>query len=290
MIEQAIEFVISQVHEPALAHPDLPVEIKNKITNNRTTIKSFSKVGDLYQYIRRFSSAGVETNDSVFNALEEHNLRSLETIIGDYEQGFKYELNDFTVLSDFVFGEIYSSYDIANFAKTYDVRQGIYLVGDEPNYEAIFTKVTLGLEGSYPNEWLKEGVELKHYIKASNNSFSLRNLEWKHNRAFINAAEHNVPIYVFIKSGTECRLEGIFTYVDHETDENGGIWFRLVKSDAFDARLEVTIDAYQETLAKQVQKALQDSSEARQTRLSKAPKKPKKQNQKNLLMSWMELI
>jgi 5-methylcytosine-specific restriction protein A len=37
------------------------------------------------------------------------------------------------------------------------------LIGDEPNYQAIFIKATLK-NGAYPNEWIKVDKELKYYM------------------------------------------------------------------------------------------------------------------------------
>jgi 5-methylcytosine-specific restriction protein A len=275
LIKTAIEYVLNLVHTPALDHPDLPVDIKNRVRNNKVTIQKFRRVGDLYQYIIRFSREHGGSEDT-FNALNDLGLESLETILQGFEAEFKYNLVDNTVLSDFVLGDIYTSYDIANFSKTYDVRQGIYLIGDEPKYEAIFTKVTLGADGSYPNKWLKDGIELKHYIKANKGNFSDNNLEWKHNRAFINSNKNGVPIYVFIKTDTVCKLEGIFEFVSSEKDNDGGMWFRLIKSNEDYNQIKVTVESYEDTFLKQVQKSRASGQKARSQRLVSANKKPKK--------------
>ena len=64
MIEQAIEFVVSSVHDPALSSADIPDAIRNKIIKNRSNIRKFRKVGDLHRYISRFSSSGTETESN----------------------------------------------------------------------------------------------------------------------------------------------------------------------------------------------------------------------------------
>ncbi len=43
---------------------------------------------------------------------------------------FKNELEDVTVLDDFIIGKNYSSWDISILSQTYDTQSGIYLIGD----------------------------------------------------------------------------------------------------------------------------------------------------------------
>jgi len=272
MIKEAIEFVVSKVHRPALANSALPAAITNKIARNKVMIENFKKIGDLYLYLQRFSDKDSSAGGVVFDALTSLNLESIETIVYEFQERFSSRLRDFTMLDDFVIGEVYSSFDIAIFSKTYNVMQGIYPVGNEPNYEAIFTKVTLDGDGSYPNEWIREGVELKHYMKSINGNFSI---DYKVNRAIINAK--NYPIYVFVKTGTNCTLQGIFSCHNYERDESGGIWFRLIKSAFFEADLEITQDAFNQDLEAEVAESLNDTAEDRGARLKMATPKPTKQ-------------
>jgi 5-methylcytosine-specific restriction protein A len=278
MIDKAINFIISNVHNPALSNPNLSKKIKNKVQSSKTIITNFKKVGDLYLYLKRFSGdkhggGGKDTFDEM-NSL---GLETLETIFSSFEDKFEQELNDFTVLSDFTVGETYTSFDIAIFAKTYNVLPGIYLIGKEPKFDAIFSKVTLGSDKGYPNEWIKEGLELKHYLEAQNGNISDQNIKFKRNKAILNSAKNSTPVYVFIKNGKECYLEGLFKYKSLEKDESGARWFRLVKTDLKDKRTEITLDAYIKELEQQVEASKNSSKEDRQARLKNASKKPQKQ-------------
>jgi hypothetical protein len=91
--------------------------------------------------------------------MKENDLKTFEDIFEDFKEKFKYKIDDVTTIDDFIIGEDYSSYDIGIFAKTYNIQNGIYLIGDEPNYQAIFIKATLK-NGAYHNEY-KEWIMCK---------------------------------------------------------------------------------------------------------------------------------
>lgn len=272
MINEAIEFVLSSVHEPALAHPDLPQAIKNKIISNRTMIRNFSKVGELFIYMQRFDADDKAAGDDVFNALAENNLESLETIIDEFGERFQYQLNDYLMLSDFVIGHVYSSFDIAIFSKKYNVQQGIYPIGRAPGYEAVFIKVTLGGEGEYPNEWIKEGEELKYFLKSRLDVFKTSYVE---NQAIINA--NNYPVYVFIKTGTDCLLEGIYAFSETVREESGSIWVKLKKRSDLASETHITQEAFEKQLERKVDASSKGSKDDRDKRLKNASRKPRRQ-------------
>ena len=168
----------------------------------------------MFEYLKRFKDTHGTGNDDLYNAFKELGLKTFEDIYDEVSTKFRYEIDDVTVLEDFIIGEEYTSYDIAIFSKIYNVQSGIYLVGDEPNYQAIFIKVTLQ-NGAYPNEWIIPGKELKYYMFAPSERYDPT---YKPNKAIINSGD--IPIYVFIKEGTVCKLEGIFEYVEYITEED----------------------------------------------------------------------
>jgi len=106
MINEAIQFITSKVHDPALAHPSLPKEIKSKVRSTKIIINNFKRVGDLYKYLSRFSNnlhggGGRE----MYDEMTKYGLETHESIFEKFEKKFKYEINDFTVLTDFVIGQ-----------------------------------------------------------------------------------------------------------------------------------------------------------------------------------------
>ena len=54
MIEQARNFILKEVDNPALNHPDLNQKIKNKVQNSKNIVNKMKKTGDLYKYLKRF--------------------------------------------------------------------------------------------------------------------------------------------------------------------------------------------------------------------------------------------
>lgn len=267
MIKQAIEFILSRVDEPALAHPDLDRSIRPKVSNTKVRIQSFKKIGDLYHYMERFSSLPKPGQDEAYKALKSLGLETYEDIFEEFKEKFKNYIQDIMTLDDFVIGNIYSSWDISNFAKVYDNLQGIYLIGQEP-YKAIFIKVTLQ-NGKYPNEWIEYGQELKYFMKSISGKFDAN---YKVNKAIINSGQ--TPIYVFIKEDTQCKLVGIFKYLDYYNEPDDSKWFRLEKMDSFNFQNPVTFEEYHNGLEKEVKKSRVSTQKDRLDRLAKADKKP----------------
>lgn len=274
-IEDAINFVFEQVEGPALEHPELEQTYKNKVKNTKTIISRMKKIGDLHRYLKRFKHvlpAG-HPNRNLYDRFKELGLKTAEDIYPKFVDKFSYYIDDVTVLGDFVVGTEYTSWDIAIFAQTYNTQSGIYLIGDEPNYQAIFVKATFE-EGKYPNEWIKPNETLKYFMYSHRGKFKK---EYKYNAAIINSHQTNTPIYVFQKDGTRLLLKGIYRYEsDHQNLEDESRWFILQKVDTLAAKKPMTDEEYFYEIQKRVEKASQDTPQDRRRRLKEAEEKPEK--------------
>lgn len=227
VIQQAISYLENQVYEPALIHPTLPDEIKGRVKKSRSQIRSFSKVGDLYSYLSRFTlDGGLDANIKTHDVLKEYGLETLEDILPKFVEQFSNHIKDVTTIDDFVIGALYTTTDIMNFAQNYNQFRGIFPIGDEGSYYTIFIKATISGE-KYSNEWLKEGEELKYYFYSHKGNFSP---DYELNKAIIDFPK--LPIYVFIKSDSEesiFRLEGVFELKQAVYPPDGKNWFHLIK-------------------------------------------------------------
>jgi len=240
-VDKAINFVLDKVIYLALESNDLDQTYKNKVKNSERLIKNFRKTGDLFKYLKRFQQDHGTNNEDLYNALRGEGLNTFEKIYPEFRNKFKYELEDVTTLDDFIIGEDYNSYDIAIFAETYNIQSGIYLVGDEPDYQAIFVKATLE-DGDYPNEWLKEDQALKYYMYAVRDKYKI---DYKYNKSIIKSSERDVPIYVFIKDGKICTLNGIYEYEDYFVEEDDKKWFKLSKINSVDIGKPMTKEEFE---------------------------------------------
>ncbi|WP_074435595.1 hypothetical protein [Oceanobacillus jeddahense] len=194
-INVAINFVIDKVENPALKHPNLEDNYKHKVKHSKTIIQKMKKIGDLHRYLKRFEDVAPigDPKRKLYDRFKELGLKTSEDIYPEFLEKFKQYVDDVTVLEDFVIGKEYSSWDISVFAQTYDTRTGIYLIGDKPNYQAIFLKATFE-EGKYPNEWIEPDQILKYYMYSLKSTFKK---EYKFNAVILNSNQTNTPIYVF---------------------------------------------------------------------------------------------
>lgn len=266
MSNRAIQYVLDNVIESALACDELDKSFKNKVQNSKNLFRNFRKSGDMFKYLKRFETSHGTGNDDLYMEFKRLGLKTFEDVYHEVGVKFKDEIDDITVLDDFVIGEEYTSYDIAIFSKTYDVQSGIYLVGDGPNYQAIFIKVTLQ-NGAYPNEWIIPGKLLKYYIYARKQNY---NPDYKVNKAIINSG--NIPIYVFIKEGTVCKLEGIFEYVEYVTEEDDRKWFKLKKKELSKLDALITAKQYNQELENDIKNIHQLSDTELNNRISTSDK------------------
>ncbi len=265
MIEKAIKDVLDSVIDPALNNRKINKDVKAKIKSTKTLLNNFRKIGDLYTYLSRFKSNNY-ARGVVFQNLEKNRLMSFESFLPLFKKKYKPYLNDVTKLDDFKIGFPYTSFDIAIFSKTYNNQAGIYLI----NEEAIFIKVTLE-GGKYSNTWIKKNEELKYYMQSRSGNF---NENYKANQAIINS--ENKPIYVFIKNGAECILNGIYHYQSHHTERDGAKWFLLTLNKEINPKKIVSLDDYEKEFEQKVLKSSQSNRKKRLKRINSSPKKPEK--------------
>jgi 5-methylcytosine-specific restriction protein A len=270
MIEQAKNYILSQVDDPALQHPDLDKSIKYKIQNSKNVVNHMKKTGDLYAYLSRFNRVPSPGESIVYDEMKKLGLLTYEDVLPTFIERFSNDFDNVTTLNDFVIGGTYSSWDIAIFAKTYNVQSGIYVIKGQPHPKAIFIKATLS-NGKYPNEWLIENEELKYYFYSLKEKFSPT---YEVNQAILNSKQTGTPIYVFIKEGTVLTLSGIYEYVSDHTEVDGSMWFRLRKVTSTETARPVTDQEYYQELEKKVRASQHSSKAERQKRLQEAAKKP----------------
>lgn len=268
LIKKAINFILSTVNDPALASTELSKEIKNNVRSSKIIIERFKKIGDLYRYIKRFEKPPAPGESKVYDNLKKLGLNTYEDVVSDFESRFSNYFDEVTTLSDFIIGHVYTSWDIAIFARTYNCQSGIYLIGKKDNYQAIFIKATLN-GGKYQNEWLVPDEELKYYMYSLKNNF---NPEYKVNNVIINSA--NVPIYVFTKYEEKFTLSGIFSYAGYSVENDGSKWFRLNKNDSFLIADTISEEEYNNNLEKLIKKSSELPLNEREERLKLASRKP----------------
>ena len=91
---------------------------------------------------------------------------------------------------------------------------------------------------------------------------------YKSNRAIINS--RHIPIYVFIKEETVCKLEGIFEYVEYVTEADDSKWFRLRKKDLNKLDGQITAAQYNKDLETDIKNISDLSDEELNDRISKS--------------------
>ncbi|MEN8698419.1 NUDIX domain-containing protein [Bacillus infantis] len=274
-IDDAIKFVVEEVEDPALDHPNLEDTFKNKVKRSKTIVHRIKKIGDLYRYLKRFEVVPPvgDPKRELYDRFKELNLKAYEDLYPEFVERFANYIDDVTVLGDFVLGKEYTSWDISIYAQTYDTQSGIYLIGEEPNYQAIFVKATFE-EGKYPNEWVESNTVLKYYMYSLKDTFKK---EYKYNSAILNSVHTNTPIYVFQKDDTKLTLKGIFQYAsDHHDPKDGSRWFILHKVNSLETNKVMTEEEYNQELNKQVRSSKKVDRKDRRNRLNKAEKIPSK--------------
>ncbi|MBX4150736.1 NUDIX domain-containing protein [Paenibacillus lautus] len=270
-IEAAIEFVVDEVEAPALEHPLLEKAFKNKVTRSKVIVHRIKKVGDLKRYLQRFEFPAKPGANALYDRFKELGLKTYEDLYPEFCLKFASELDDVTVLDDFVIGRHYTSWDISVFAQTYDTQAGIYLIGDRPNYQAIFIKATLE-NGKYPNKWVIPNEKLQYYFYSREGVFSE---SYAYNAAIIDSKHTSIPIYVFINRDSVLHLNGIFEFDSvHADADNGSKWFVLNKKNSLYIKRAITPKEYNEATAKEVHKARETDKALRRERLKHADKIP----------------
>ena len=120
MIEKIQEHIFQSVERPALASNELEDKYKKQITSAMRLIRQFRKPGDLLMYMDRFS--GSNQHNHIYQRLKELGLTTFEDLGQSLQQLFGDQRTDCTNLDDFVIGQEYNSYDIAIFAKSYNIQ------------------------------------------------------------------------------------------------------------------------------------------------------------------------
>ncbi|WP_201008721.1 HNH endonuclease [Paenibacillus glycanilyticus] len=275
IIHDAISFVVEEVENPALMHPSLEDEFKNKVTRSKTIVHRIKKIGDLKRYLQRFEIIPPpgDQKRALYDRFKVLGLKTYEDLYPEFVRKFAQYIDDVTVIDDFVIGKEYSSWDISIFSKTYDTQSGIYLIGNEPNYQAVFVKATFE-EGKYPNKWIESNELLKYYMYSLKGNF---NPSYKYNAAIINSVKTNTPIYVFEKQDTRLILKGIFKYEsNHFESSDGSRWFLLRKINSLQTNKMLTTREYDVEIEKQVHISRKSTNFERKKRLLDADKTPAK--------------
>jgi len=220
IISEAKQFVISEVVAPALNSTRLSEKSKSKIRRTKLWVEHCRDIGNIYDYICRYNGQKDKNFSFVYNELKKLSMTSVEDIITPFKEKFAPYIDNRFGLSDLELGKIYSSWDISILSKSYNEQKGIYLVKEDSRIKAILTKVTLE-KGPYENKWIDRDT-LKHYMKSRLDEYKE---EYDVNRAVITS--NGIPIYVFVKNGTDCIYEGRFIYESKGEDFTGAKWFVL---------------------------------------------------------------
>lgn len=270
-IENAREFVLQSIHEPALTSTALSDRTKDVLRSQKVWIERFNRVGDLWIYLNHFQSTNAD--DTVYQDLHAHGFNSAEDILPAFNQRFTAWLEDITTPDSFVVGRSVSPHAILSLARIYDTRAGgILPIESGGHIDAIVIKATL-TGGKYPNAWLNGGNTLKYYFKSIGDTFKE---SYKENRAILN--NPGTPIYAFVRDTPKANFiyKGVFYYQSHHTEADGAMWFELGRSFAGSTSPAVESTYLQDELDKQVAQSAQQPANTRQARLAAAPKKPQK--------------
>lgn len=267
ILEEAKQYLIDSVLNPALEHDELDKSIKDKVKYTRSWINHFPKVGDLSIYLNRFSE---NTNKTIYKELKKLGLLTFEDIVKDFNRRYNFLSNDITNQSSFIIGEKYSSFDILIFAQTYDTRSGgMFILGDN---EAVIIKATID-NGFYPNLWIEKDTILKYYMKSIKGKFKA---SYKENKVILENQE--IPIYTFVRQNDkeDFIYKGIFKYLKDDYDKETK-WFILKKDSIYDNQEMITYSKLVENLNDKIEDSIHNyTDDERRKRLDIANKKPKR--------------
>jgi len=271
-IDAARNFIMDRVQRPALSSATLSSELKDKVKHSDIWLQKFKRVGDLFNYLQRFSE---DQNDAIYLGMKACGLLTFEDIKAEFAESFQPWLNDCTRPSDFVIGEPYSPYDILIFTKNYDTRAGgMFVLPATGTPALVVIKATLS-GGAYANEWLEPSRRLKYYFKAiTRNGKQEFGEHFKANAAILQ--NPNIPILTFVRSSdsTPFTYQGTFAYAGHHAEPDGSRWFELALCDSQPTEVVAELRFLENDLAARVATALASSRTDRLARLETAPKKP----------------
>ena len=254
-IDEAKEFIVGRVINPALNSRSISQKSKESIKKTRQWIEHCKFVGDLFAYISRFTGEGDRRYETVYSELKKYGLTPIEDIKQPFINKFKDSLDECLKISDMQEGESYSSWDISIMARVFNIQRGIYLLENEGIVEGVLTKVTMGGDGDYPNYWIEYGYVLKHYMLEFKGK---TDINFKANKAIIES--NGKPIHVFLKEGIDCNYAGIFDFDSFDESNDGSKWFILKKRSQ---EKVFSLNKYKTELEKNVQSALRFPKERR---------------------------
>ena len=267
-IDEAIEFLDSNVLQPALKNPQLSEKVKASIKHTRSWLPRFQRVGDLVAYMDRFQG---NKGTSIYKGLKDADLTTFEDVHQEFMTKFGSWASERIRSDDFVVGQEYSGSHLQIFAGIYDDRSGgILPIGANGNFQSIIVKATLS-GGKYDNQWISEPDVFKYYLKSVNSVFK--------EKFYVNDAiisNPHVPVLVFYRAMASGKFTfaGAFRNKQIHTEEDGAKWFELVsRSDGLNPQL-VDEHTYRRELSGRVQKSLASTHEQRLKRLKAAPKQP----------------
>lgn len=269
-IDEALEYIYSEVLRPAIQSPLLSEKIRRKVKNTEIWLTHFQRIGDLLIYLKRFEAS---KNDPVFTELKKLNLRTFEDIVVEFEEKFILWSQDFTRVSDFIIGENYSSHQILIFAKTYDTRSGgMFVLKSGGQVSSVIIKATLS-GGRYANSWISEPNQLKYYLKSISNNFSER---YKPNAAILD--NHSIPILTFVRNSSQnpFTYQGIFNYHSIHSEADGSKWFNLIRATQQPRNILVEASFVSKILMDEIKLSSELSPEQRHTKLKIAPRIPER--------------
>lgn len=267
---QAIDFVCNSFFDPTINHPDSSDNVRNIAKNYRIWVRSFTRTGDLYHFLK-FLEASSDTR--VFSSQSKLGLKTITEAISDFESRYGDELDDRLDIDNLRVGDTYSAYTIHALCGSYDLRSGGILPVHNTYRKAQFVVIKATLNGrQYPNAWLEEGKRLKYFLKAINGNFKET---YQDNAAIINNPQN--PVLTFVRNDQKGHFTfcgRFFPYAIH-TEANGAKWFELTEWTDGLGRLQPLADLESE-LSADVRNSLMDDPATRMKRLTQAPSKPEK--------------
>lgn len=92
VLEDARNFILDRVDNPALINPKLPKNVEDKVQATKNLMNKFKRVGDLDLYMKRFNQIPAPNESIVYDGLKAAGLKTYEDIFPEFEQKFTYEL------------------------------------------------------------------------------------------------------------------------------------------------------------------------------------------------------
>ena len=102
MSNKAIQYIIDNVIDPALECEGLDKKYKNKVQKSKNLFRNFRKSGDMFKYLQRFKDSHGTGNYDLYDQFKLLGLNTFEDMYDIVRVKFKDELDDITVLDDFV--------------------------------------------------------------------------------------------------------------------------------------------------------------------------------------------